>query len=194
MIGIYKIENKINGKVYIGQSIDIKSRWNKYILDSKTWQITNQSAVIHKALNKYGVNNFSFEVLEECNPNELDEKEIFWIDYYDSYYNGYNCTKGGSRNADHFKKKVYYYALTGELLGSFESVKEAGEKLSIPSPLISNCCLGKAKSTHGFQFSYKEENKGPFKQQKEKQREQHNLQRTELLLLNIHLQVKLLAQ
>lgn len=159
MIGIYKIENQINGKIYIGQSIDIEKRWNKHILDSKDWQITEQSAVIHKAINKYGVNNFSFSVLEECNLNELDDKEIYWIEYYDSYYKGYNCTKGGSRNTDHFKKKVYYYNLKGDLLGSFESIKEAGEKLSIYPSLISNCCLGKAKTAHGFQFSYKKENK-----------------------------------
>ena len=101
MIGIYKIQNLINGKVYIGQSIDITSRFqsHKYVLnlidDSK---ITSRP--LYLAMKKYGVENFSFTVLEECNIEQLNEKEIMYIKKYNSYINapnsnGYNLTPGG---------------------------------------------------------------------------------------------------
>lgn len=164
MIGIYKIENKLNGKVYIGQSINIEARWKRHVSDSSNHLINEQSAVIHKAINKYGLENFSFVVLEECNIEELDEREIYWISYYNSYYNGYNCTKGGSRNTDHFKKKVYCYDVNGIFIEEFESVNEAAEKLNILPLSISNCCLGKTKSSHNLQFSYENKKKEPLEQ------------------------------
>ena len=77
MIGIYKIENKLSGKAYIGQSINIEARWKRHILDSSHHLINEQSAVIHKAINKYGLENFSFVVLEECKTeNWMREKYI----------------------------------------------------------------------------------------------------------------------
>lgn len=66
MVGIYKIRNKINGKIYIGQSIKIEERWKSHILNSRQEKITDSSQVIHKAINKYGVENFEFSILEEC--------------------------------------------------------------------------------------------------------------------------------
>lgn len=57
--------------------------------------------VFHRALKKYGLSNFTFEVVEECSLEELDEKEIKWIAYYDSWKNGYNMTPGGRFNEDH---------------------------------------------------------------------------------------------
>lgn len=88
--GIYKITNNINGKVYIGQSINIEKRWEQH----KGCYCDN---LLSKAFIKYGINNFTFEILEECNQEELDDKEIFYISYYDSYNNGYNNTLGGQK-------------------------------------------------------------------------------------------------
>lgn len=88
MIGIYKITNKINNKSYIGQSINIERRWKEH-------QEPGQTSVIHNAIIKYGVENFSFEILELCSYEELNEKEIYWISYFDTFNNGYNCTLGG---------------------------------------------------------------------------------------------------
>lgn len=95
MVGIYKITNKINGKVYIGQSIDINKRWSEHKLNSQS-----EDTVVYRAMRKYGLDNFLFEVLEECHVNELDEREIYYIDLYKSYIhaensNGYNMTLGG---------------------------------------------------------------------------------------------------
>ena len=86
--GIYKITNKINGKVYIGQSVDIGRRWRQHMT-------AEDDSYFHKAIQKYGVENFEWEVIEQCKKKDLDEREIYWIEYYDSFNKGYNCTKGG---------------------------------------------------------------------------------------------------
>ena len=86
--GIYKVTNKINGKVYIGQSVDIGRRWREHMT-------AKDDIYFHKAIQKYGVENFEWEVIEQCKKKDLDEKEIYWIEYYDSFNKGYNRTKGG---------------------------------------------------------------------------------------------------
>ena len=90
--GIYKVTNKVNGKVYIGQSVDIGRRW-------RTHMTAKDDIYFHKAIQKYGVENFEWEVIEQCKKSELDEREIYWIEYYDSFNKGYNCTKGGDGNS-----------------------------------------------------------------------------------------------
>ena len=95
MVGIYKIENKVNGKVYIGQSIDIKTRWKCHI--SYLNNNTHNNKHLQSAWDKYGKENFSFNVVEECDVEDLNEREIYWINKYNSYINknGYNLTLGG---------------------------------------------------------------------------------------------------
>ena len=91
-MGIYKITNQINGKVYIGQSINIEHRWKEHIQEAKHG---DKKYKIYLALRKYGIENFKFEILEECQREELNEKEIFYIEKYNSYYDGYNSNLGG---------------------------------------------------------------------------------------------------
>ena len=93
---VYVAKNKINGKVYIGQTIkNLKKRESEHWSDTKN---ENRHAYFHKALLKYGRDNFIWEELEQCNsPEELDNREIYWIDYYKSTDKdfGYNLSKGG---------------------------------------------------------------------------------------------------
>lgn len=98
MIGIYKITNKINGKVYIGFSNDIQVRWNQHKYSSTHAEGTKQDTVLYRAMRKYGIENFSFEVIETFptyNRQQLSSREIYWIKYYNSYKDGYNSTVGG---------------------------------------------------------------------------------------------------
>lgn len=67
--GIYKITNQINGKCYIGQSVNIERRWQEH----KRFNSREQLAIIHQAFRKYGLENFSFEILEECSQEQLDD-------------------------------------------------------------------------------------------------------------------------
>lgn len=93
MIGIYQILNATNGKRYIGQSINIESRLNHH----KEMLINNQHFNKHlqNSFNKYGLENFIFEVLEECSKEDLSIRERYYIKLYNSMNEGYNKTSGG---------------------------------------------------------------------------------------------------
>lgn len=88
MIGIYKITNLINNQSYIGQSINIEQRIKQHFRNKDKTAIDN-------AIQKYGKENFQWEIVEECSLKELNEREQYWILYYDTYRHGYNQTWGG---------------------------------------------------------------------------------------------------
>ena len=96
MVGIYKIINKVNNKIYVGQSINIEERWKQH-----QWKAFNSNelaynSAIHAAFRKYGLENFYYEIIEECLPEELNEREIYWIEQLQSVVpNGYNILSGG---------------------------------------------------------------------------------------------------
>ena len=94
MIGIYKITNTINGKCYIGQSRDIESRWRAHKVRKGTY--------LYNAFQKYGVENFTFEVLEECEKERLNELEKYYIKLYHSFGEGYNLCPGGNSDPEDF--------------------------------------------------------------------------------------------
>lgn len=103
LIGIYKYTNKINGKIYIGQSIDIKKRQCTYKSSANNQNSSGYNTPFHQAIREYGLENFNFEIVIELSPFEytkekLDELEQYFIEYYNSFNNGYNATKGGEYN------------------------------------------------------------------------------------------------
>jgi len=91
--GIYKITNQITGIYYIGQAVDIANRWKnhaKYGLGIDT----PSNNRMYKSMQEDGLENFSFEVLEECAAADLNEKERFYIKLYQADQFGYNSTAG----------------------------------------------------------------------------------------------------
>lgn len=89
--GIYKITNQKNDMCYIGQSVNVSDRWKQHAkcgLDIDT----PAGNKLYKAMMEDGIYSFSWELLEECNKEELDEKEKFYIDLYNAYNYGYNST------------------------------------------------------------------------------------------------------
>jgi len=103
---IYLITNLSNDKKYVGQTVqNPQERWRQHLKDSK-----NPKMVISHAINKYGVDNFKFEVIDEClSIDALNEAESGWIYRLDTFNNGYNSTSGGDRNfiiTEEFKKRV----------------------------------------------------------------------------------------
>ena len=91
---IYKITNTLNDKVYIGQTIKtVQKRFTQHKNNSNKEYFSQ--IVLYKAFNKYGIENFICEEIEEVPNDKLDEREKYWIEYYDSYFNGYNSSLGG---------------------------------------------------------------------------------------------------
>ena len=88
---IYKISNNINDKLYIGKTCTtILNRWSHHKNDylKYDWHL-------YRAMRKYGIENFRISIVEECNDELLNEREVYWISYYDTLHNGYNETIGG---------------------------------------------------------------------------------------------------
>lgn len=85
--GIYKIENLVNGKTYVGQSIDIHKRWREHKSVAFGNRVEKNVYPIYKALRKYGIDSFNFEILEECKKENLLKREIYYYDNLDSCYN-----------------------------------------------------------------------------------------------------------
>lgn len=96
-IGIYKITNVINGKIYIGQSRCISKRWKNHKIAAYNSNDKGYEYPLYRAIRKYGIDNFDFSILENCSIEQLDEREIYWINYYSSnnYNYGYNNDCGG---------------------------------------------------------------------------------------------------
>lgn len=151
MIGIYKITNTINNKVYIGQSVNITARWTKHKNDSKKEEFSHYP--LYRSFNKYGVDNFTFEVVEECSVDYLDEKEKYWIKYYNSFYNGYNQTEGG-QSAPHFNvlNQETLEAIIYDLKNTSLTGVEIAERYNISDQMVSDINTG--KSWHNSEESY----------------------------------------
>ena len=91
--GIYKITNTINNLVYIGQAVDVATRWKNHAKAGLGID-TPANNKLYKAMQEDGLENFSFELLEECSRAELNEKEKWYISLYQSDQFGYNSNSG----------------------------------------------------------------------------------------------------
>lgn len=103
MAFIYVIINDVNGKRYVGKTNNsIDKRFKEHIKDSKRERYEKRP--LYSAMNKYGIEHFHIEELEECSAEESAEREEYWITKLDTYgHNGYNATRGGD------SKKYYDY-------------------------------------------------------------------------------------
>lgn len=90
---IYKITNLVNGKIYIGQTR--QSLIERFYKHCSKYSDSHFFMPIKQAIFKYGKENFKIEAIEYCDEESINDREIYWIEYYDSYNKGYNCTLGG---------------------------------------------------------------------------------------------------
>ena len=115
--GIYCITNTINGKQYVGQAINLKKRLSKHY--SSINRNYDSQKYLYRAIRKYGIENFKFEILEKVEliedkkllKNQLDELEVKYISNLETFQYGYNETKGGESNlgvthSDYSRKKI----------------------------------------------------------------------------------------
>lgn len=147
MIGIYKVTNNINGKVYIGQSINIEKRWKNHINHSFNNSYSDYNSVFHKAIRKYGIDNFNFEIIEECKKEELNKQEKYWIKYYNSYLgfencNGYNMTLGGETSNAHILTYKEVEEIQHLLMSTRISQTDIGNQYNISQVSVSEINRG----------------------------------------------------
>lgn len=109
MVGIYRITNTVNGKCYVGQSINIEKRLRQH--KSMLFSGTHYNAHLQSAVSRYGIDKFEFIPIEECLESELNSKERHWIAKCNSLNEGYNKTSGGEnedgwRHSESTKEKI----------------------------------------------------------------------------------------
>ena len=98
--GIYCLSSP-SGKSYIGQSVNILKRFNSY----KNLECKSQK-ILYRALKKYGFDNFKKIILEECADDQLNDSEVFWINYLETRHLGYNIREGGSNGSHSNETKL----------------------------------------------------------------------------------------
>ena len=130
---IYIIKNRLNDKVYIGQTTtDIKTRFNQHCKNST---LKSRHYKLYNAIKKYGKEKFYIEILEQgVDINKLDEREIYYIEKYNSYLKGYNSTKGGDGrviNKEYDEKEIVALYNNGYLL------KQIGQIYNVSDATIS---------------------------------------------------------
>lgn len=94
MAYIYLIKNNINGKCYVGKTLKSPAeRFSEHLRDAR--KQTEENRPLYRAINKYGEDNFSLHVLEECADKFASEREMWYIEQLETYAHGYNATVGG---------------------------------------------------------------------------------------------------
>lgn len=170
-IGIYRIKNSINNKIYIGSTKNIEARWAKHraLLRHNKHQNTH----LQNAWNKYGENAFIFEVIEECKIEDLINREQFFIDNLNPEYNQTAIAGKVEMTAERrdklsksvlkaYKegrlegttKVIYQYDLRGNYLRSFESLKQAVELTKVDLSHLSEALNGKKNVVGGYVWRF----------------------------------------
>lgn len=154
---IYKATNIINGKVYVGKTYNFEKRKREHIYD------IDNDLPFHKALKKYGVDSFKWEIIDYASTDEeIREKEIFWIKELNTCIhspnsNGYNITLGGEGGVSWNSRPVAQFSLEGVYIDTFISVASASILLGLDRKTILDAANGKYAQGCGYLWKYKDE-------------------------------------
>lgn len=134
MAFIYVITNDINGKQYVGKTNDtIENRYEQHLSDRKRRKCEKRP--LYSAMNKYGVEHFSIEELEECSPEDAPGREAYWIDRLNNYHYGYNATRGGEG------KPIYDYKQIADKYLELKNQKETALFFGCSADTVKIACL-----------------------------------------------------
>lgn len=181
LAGIYLFKNNINGKCYIGQGVSIRKRLKHHLSNIRN---KRYDLPLYRAIEKYGLHNFTIDIIESFIPDEytteqlikkLDALEIKYIEKYEGYTNGYNCTKGGDFGvlglkmtkeqkkkisnitkevAKKIYKPVYLYNIKDKTTIFAISIAAASNITKIPRSNITRAASGKYLQTHNLLVAY----------------------------------------
>ena len=172
MASVYTITNLINDHKYVGKTEKKpEHRWKQHLY---LCEYNPEKMVISRAIQKYGKENFKFEVIEECSPEKVNDREIFWISELNTFNDGYNSTIGGDGNSGSPRKRgaviahakgVDMYSVEGEFIKSFGSLNQAAwyiGKTKHSQPIKRNI-KGVTNSAFGYRWAWKGGELAPFK-------------------------------
>lgn len=169
--GIYKITNLINGKIYIGQSIDIYRRWKQHKKIGRNLSedkyVKDYDKVLYRAMRKYGIDSFEFSIIEKCEESMLYKREQYWIEFYGSTTaenKGYNLNDGGAGGRGIAQMRAaYQYDLDGNFVAEYRSIKDAMRAVGLKSDsgAIQNVIGIAGRTSCGYQWRYEKFDKIP---------------------------------
>lgn len=172
--GIYCIKNTINGKRYIGQSNDIKNRFRQH--KSKLNNNKHPNNLLQNAWNKYGCAAFEFNVVEECSVEELNDKEVYYIQRFKTFGQGYNLSVGGDPGINSTGKRIKQYDLDGNYIKTWNNAAEASRFFNVDRSQITYA-IRHHRTMHGYQWCYEYETiNGYYSREKQKAIAQYDLQ------------------
>lgn len=153
---IYIIKNTCNNKVYVGQtSRTIEDRWSQH--KNAALRGDDYGTILYRAMRKHGIENFYVEQLEECNMSDINDREIYWIKYYNCQTpNGYNIRAGGE---DPGRKEVYKLDNDGNIIKHYSSAMAASETNNLDLSSLTKACRRSSSqnSCGGYKWAYVED-------------------------------------
>lgn len=154
MIVIYKAQNKINGKIYIGKTNNLPKR----IREHTRYDVHN-GLIFHKAIEKYGEENFEWEIIDSTEDfQEANELESYYIKKYNSFKpNGYNMTFGGDGGNAHNAVPIVCLTLDGKFVKRYNSAAEAEREDGFTNSTVLICCKNYSRTCKGHLFMFEED-------------------------------------
>lgn len=162
---IYCAINITNDKKYIGQTTrELKRRRGEHIAQANN----GSELAIHQAIRKYGEENFEWSIIDQAyGQKDLDDKEVYWIDYYDTYkLGGYNMSLGGQFNLSDCPEEMsamrggrdfLVYDMDGNFIKETMSQTEFANEIGVCVGTVNNVLLGIKSSTRGYVLFFKED-------------------------------------
>ena len=154
---IYKCTCKINGKMYIGKTYNFEKRKREHICDM------GNGLPFHKALSKYGLENFEWEIIDHAKTDEeIKSKEVYWIKklntcIHSKKANGYNITVGGEGGVSWNSKPIVMFDLNGNYIDEFVSGTCAAVLMDMDRKSIQRAADLKFSRSGDYQWRYKDE-------------------------------------
>lgn len=152
--GVYCIQNTVNGKKYIGKSVNLHTRMQNHFCELSAGRHINKH--LQYAWDKYGADAFDASIIELCEDSQLADREMYYISLYDSFgCNGYNQTKGGEgvlgrvlpeESLQRIIRAKYKSVVLLNTREVFDCINMGAEQYGISRKSVANCCNGVKKS------------------------------------------------